>query len=210
LSRPIAALLGIREMAYLMTEDKQILDLFDLSRKTILGMDRMARKLQSISEITSTQHTEDVLDFSLIFGEIWLRLRVLLAEKKNEIISDLDLPRLLVGTPYFVTVILENLIENALLFGYPDTGVIQLSIKELNQTLLLEVKDNGKGIDPKYQAHIFDMYFRAHETSQGNGLGLYVVRKITEKCKGKIEFESQVGVGSAFRVTIPVGYSVQN
>ncbi len=45
--------------------------------------------------------------------------------------------------------------------------------------------DNGQGIDPAYLNRVFEMYFRANEKSKGNGLGLYIVKKMTDKLNGQ-------------------------
>jgi signal transduction histidine kinase len=66
------------------------------------------------------------------------------------------------------------------------------------------VSDNGVGIDANYYDQIFDMFFRANESSQGNGLGLYVVQKAIEQLNGSLSFESEVGKGSSFWVRIPI------
>jgi len=71
------------------------------------------------------------------------------------------------------------------------------------------VKDNGQGIDPAYQSHIFDMYFRANYLSKGNGLGLYIVKKAVEKLEGKIFFESQLGKGTEFKIVLPLRKNVE-
>jgi signal transduction histidine kinase len=69
--------------------------------------------------------------------------------------------------------------------------------------LTIQVSDSGWGIEKEYISHIFDMYFRAHERSKGNGLGLYIVKKITEKLNGTIELQSTVGKGTTVKVFFP-------
>ena len=65
------------------------------------------------------------------------------------------------------------------------------------------VKDNGIGIDRKNIGKIFDMFYRVSETSIGSGLGLYIVKETVDKLSGKINVESEKGVGTTFQLNIP-------
>jgi signal transduction histidine kinase len=65
------------------------------------------------------------------------------------------------------------------------------------------VEDNGQGTKRDLQNHIFKIYFRGTEYSQGNGLGLYVVHTAVEKLKGNIELESVPLEASRFKVFLP-------
>jgi signal transduction histidine kinase len=68
---------------------------------------------------------------------------------------------------------------------------------------VLTFEDNGQGIDELYLQRIFEMYFRANEKSKGNGLGLYIVKKIVDKLRGTVSVKSQFGKGTLITVTLP-------
>jgi len=59
------------------------------------------------------------------------------------------------------------------------------------------------GIDEAYQERIFDMFYRGNEKSDGNGLGLYIVRQAVEKLRGELKFASELGKGSTFMIILP-------
>jgi two-component system, chemotaxis family, sensor kinase Cph1 len=67
------------------------------------------------------------------------------------------------------------------------------------------VRDNGIGIDPRYQAQIFQVFQRLHTQQEypGTGIGLAIVQKAVGKLQGTLRVESQVGAGSTFFVTLP-------
>ena len=65
------------------------------------------------------------------------------------------------------------------------------------------MEDNGLGIDSEYKTKIFQMFFRGSEISQGNGLGLYLVKKAIDKLGGNIEVDSEEGKFTSFSISIP-------
>ena len=65
------------------------------------------------------------------------------------------------------------------------------------------VKDNGIGIPKEHQQKIFDMFYRVSKNSVGSGLGLYIVKEAIDKLNGRIDVESEIGVGTTFNVYLP-------
>ncbi|MCF7954744.1 MAG: HAMP domain-containing histidine kinase, partial [Phycisphaerae bacterium] len=67
------------------------------------------------------------------------------------------------------------------------------------------ISDTGKGISPDIREKIFEPFFTTKGPSQGTGQGLSIVRSVViEKHKGKLELESTVGVGTTFKIYIPI------
>ena len=108
--------------------------------------------------------------------------------------------------PEVVTIVLDNLISNAL--KYTQKGEIKISmrnvIEDQNQFTEIEVKDTGVGISPEFLSRIFENYYQIrneHKVS-GSGIGLSLVKNLTELHQGKILVESKLGEGSAFKFRI--------
>lgn len=80
-------------------------------------------------------------------------------------------------------------------------GVIQVILSEDNANYLIEIKDNGKGIDPSQYENIFTPNFTTK--SSGSGLGLAIVKNIIKNHTGSIRFESKVNVGTSFFLRFP-------
>ena len=103
--------------------------------------------------------------------------------------------------------VLDNLVENAIKYSV-DQVIIDLSIMDTGNGLLISVKDNGFGISASDQKYIFDKYYRSVNRSvrqkTGFGLGLTYVKSIIEAHNGKIEVSSKVGEGSEFRIYMPL------
>ncbi len=100
-----------------------------------------------------------------------------------------------------------NLVSNAIKFT-PIGGKIEVTIKEIDDMVMISVKDNGIGIDKKYIEFIFDRFNQVidsnNEIKGGSGLGLTITKQIIELHKGDIYVESEVGKGSNFIIKLPL------
>ncbi len=119
--------------------------------------------------------------------------------KKNPYIS------LVADVTMFRQIVL-NLISNALKFT--SRGEVDVILSEEDGDFILEVRDTGIGIDPAHHQLIFDKFYRVHQppgtpARQGSGLGLTIVKGLTEAHGGKVVVESALGKGSDFKVILP-------
>ena len=110
--------------------------------------------------------------------------------------------------------LLTNLISNALKYSRPGAQpVVEISATgNPSGAVVISVKDNGIGIDPKYHERIFGLFRRLHarDEFEGTGAGLAICRKIVIAHGGTIAVESEVGSGAIFRVNLPgPNYSVR-
>ncbi len=102
--------------------------------------------------------------------------------------------------------VLENLLNNAVKFS-PAGSDIVVSGVVLEGCFQVTVADNGVGISPEKQEHIFDKFFRVDTSNtalSGFGLGLYLVKRIVEAHRGSICVESTLGQGTKFFFTLPI------
>lgn len=101
--------------------------------------------------------------------------------------------------------VLDNLISNAVKYA-PDSQ-ISIAARPANGVIEVEVRDHGPGIQPEHMAHLFERFYRVPEgnrSTRGTGLGLYICRKIIEAHGGDIGVDSEPGIGTTFRFTIPL------
>ena len=100
-----------------------------------------------------------------------------------------------------------NMVNNAIKYS-PDEKKIVVTTKEKNGQLIFSVKDRGIGISKENLEHIFKRYFRVEDQAmrfQGMGIGLFISNEIIKRHHGKMWTESEIGKGSTFYFSIPVG-----
>ena len=105
-----------------------------------------------------------------------------------------------------ILIMFENLIFNAVSFTEPE-GRISIQAKLLKDKVTFIVSDTGCGIKEEALPYIFDRFYVGRENrSEGSGLGLYIVKLTVDEFGGDISVKSEVGVGTEFRITLPVTY----
>lgn len=111
--------------------------------------------------------------------------------------------------PERIQQVLKNLVDNALRFVPEQTGIIEVSARRDNDSILFSVKDNGIGIPKDKQKDLFKKFYQVDTSLRrktgGTGLGLAICKGIVQAHNGKIWVESEEGKGSTFYFTIPAG-----
>lgn len=102
--------------------------------------------------------------------------------------------------------ILRNLVHNGIRHT-PPGGIVAIVVTEADDHILVQVNDTGSGIAPQDLPHIWDRFYRADAARtvdrHGAGLGLALVKELTEAMNGSVAVESTIGMGSSFSVRLP-------
>ncbi len=147
------------------------------------------------------------LSLQEISAEVLEQWRSIAAQREVDLL--LDSPAEVMGwvNPEACRHILSNLISNALKYTEPE-GWVRVRVRAEAEATLVEVEDNGPGIEPVYHQRIFERFFRADSgrarTSGGSGLGLSIVKHLCQASQARISVHSTPGHGSTFSVRFPV------
>ncbi|MBQ2714971.1 MAG: HAMP domain-containing histidine kinase [Clostridia bacterium] len=136
-----------------------------------------------------------------LFAETVLKFESVIEEKEIEL--DCDFEEIsLYSVKGYVEIVLSNLISNAIKFTNKG-GRVSLSLRG-GERAEITVTDTGCGISREVGARIFDKFYQGDSShhSEGNGLGLALVKKVIDLLGGNISVTSEVGVGSTFKVTL--------
>ena len=137
---------------------------------------------------------EQLCESLLQFEDAW--------EAKNlEIETDIEDDVRIKSDPELLSLVWNNLISNAVKFT-PDGGTIGVSLKTADHAVIVQVRDTGCGMKPETGIHIFEKFYQgdtSHAT-QGNGLGLALVKRVVDILNGEIGVQSVYGEGSTFTV----------
>lgn len=165
----------------------------------------LSSNILMLSKLENQQIITDKTSFSL---DEQIRNCILLLEKQwtaKDISFDIDMQEIQYTTnAEMLSQVWVNIIGNAIKFS-PEGSSIRVKLFKEGDVITAEITDRGIGMDQQTISHIFERFYqgdRAH-ASDGNGLGLPLVKRIVELCNGNIRVESQYGKGTNFIVTLP-------
>jgi signal transduction histidine kinase len=205
---PIATLTGLANLGNLESTDQPAVhELFERIGITADKMDKMIQKLYAVSYLNAKILDLQAVDFSLLVRKaqqnlepIWSELHAtcdVRVQGTLEAVSDSEV----------VEIIMENILENSLHFRVEARSpVINVEIESRYNFIEIRIQDNGTGILPKHIDKAFEMFFRGSEQSNGNGLGLYLVKKAVSRLHGQVRITSEVGAYTCLTLTLPKDY----
>ena len=149
----------------------------------------------------------EALDLSALTEETLHTLRPAADKAGVTLLTDIAPEVRLNGDRTKLTQVIYNLTDNAVKYT-PEGGEIRVSLSLQGHSAVLSVSDNGIGIPPEEQPHIFDRFYRVDKARSratgGTGLGLSIVRQLVQLHGGTVALTSEPGKGSTFTVTLPL------
>ena len=181
----------------------------EYTRIIVAESERLANMSANVLLLTKLENQQIIANRQKYALDEQIRSCILLLEKqwadKNlDLRLELD-PLTYVGDEEMMSHVWLNLLSNAVKFS-PEGGELALSCMQVQDFIVVQVQDQGIGMDEITQARVFEKFYQgdtAHAT-EGNGLGLPLARRIVELCGGKIAVQSAPGQGTTFSVYLPV------
>ena len=203
LKAPISNIEGLITALFLELEDDNP-ELNKIRDMTTVSIMKFKSTLNDLTEISKVQkdNSDDVQNVNLVnlIDEVKEDIQTLIENSKAKININLEVQELNFSSKNMRS-ILYNLISNAIKYSSPERKpIVNVTTKIIPNYTLLSVSDNGLGINPAYKSKLFGMFKRLHDHVEGSGIGLYIVKRIIENNGGKIEVESELNVGTTFKV----------
>lgn len=175
-------------------------------RLLVKGVDRMRVLIQDLlhySQVGQRPSSSEPVRLSAVLDMTLENLRELIAQTGADIKAD-ELP-VVTGDKAQLGHVFQNLISNGLKYRRKEvTPRVHIAASREDTDWVIQIEDNGIGIDRRHWDSIFAPFKRLHSQEiAGTGIGLAVCRRIVEAHGGRIWVESQVGEGSTFRFTLP-------
>ncbi len=161
----------------------------------MLKLNRLENQ-QIYPKATKYDLSEQLCECLLQFEDVWER-------RKIEIDTELEDGIMVTADQELLTLVWNNLLSNAFKFT-ENGGTVSLKLTTTEQYAVVTVADTGCGMSPEVGAHIFDKFYQgdtSHAT-EGNGLGLALVKRVIDIMQGEIRVDSVPGKGTAFSVVI--------
>ena len=211
LKAPLNAIEGYLKMAKEHQLGDKIEDydqIFDRSLERIKGMRNLILDLLDLTKVTSGKAKRELVEVNL--GQIALMamdtMRPYSIQRDVEVILHDPHNIIFCADPDEMEIIFNNLLSNAIKYN-KDGGKVDCTIAESNEKIMITVQDTGIGMTDAEMEKLFQDFVRIKNEKTknitGSGLGLSIVKKLTENYKGKIEVSSLPDKGSIFVVTLP-------
>lgn len=210
LKQPLSVMNGYIELMLMQQAvTQQGMNSVSMIRKAMQNMRQLIDDLLDLAKIESGIRLDlQPLRIDQIIQECTEQVKPAAQSKAMTIVQQLaeDLPAVM-GDRSRLRQVLVNLIGNGVKYT-PAEGWVKVSAEVRGNSIRIAIQDNGMGISPEDQIHIFERFYRVRrpETDgiEGTGLGLAIVKSLVEAHKGQIGVESRLGEGSTFYMTLPI------
>ncbi len=174
---------------------------------------RMHAQVENVLRISKLEKREldinkENIDVHNIIEDAIEHVHLIIEDRQGKITTSLKATRtsVLANDVHFTNVMV-NILDNAIKYS-PQTPIVEVSTENLNDFIIIKVKDFGAGMSKVAQKRIFEKFYREHtgdvHNVKGHGLGLAYVKRIIEDHNGQISVDSEKGKGSTFTIKLPL------
>ncbi len=205
LRSPLMSILGLINLLETEQKSNELEYYLNMIRDTISRLDKIIHDIIDYSRNSRSDIIYENVDFEC-FIEYAIQSNSYL-ENFDKIKFSLDVKN---SVSFFsdkkrIQIIFNNLISNCIRFHdfEQDEPFVKVSVKTSPVNAIITISDNGSGIHEKHIPKVYEMFYRATEKSTGSGIGLYIVKEIIEKLRGKIKIKSEPDKGTTFIIELP-------
>ena len=203
LRAPISSILGLVNIAKADNAVENMLACMDQIEKSAQTQDEFIKDIIELTKNARVKPKRQKVNFKKIVDETFDYLKHSMNSEPSKPKLHLDQKKDFYSDINRMKVIFNNIISNSIKYSDPKNTEIDINVEVLNGHAKINIHDNGKGIDKKYQNDVFKMFYRATDKNAGSGLGLYIVKETIEKLKGNISLESEINKGTTLKMKLP-------
>lgn len=184
----------------------------DYLKRAERSIDRLIHIIDDLETITQLESGElhldlDTFDIASLCKDLYGALELIAAKRniKLELAKKYDKPIYVYADKFRIRQVLVNLITNSIKYGN-DNGTTTVSLSYLDNDVIIEVKDNGMGIEKRHLPRVFERFYRIDKGRSreqgGTGLGLAIVKHIIDAHQKSIKVESEIQKGTTFTFSL--------
>ena len=203
LRSPLASVMGILNLAKMEQSVEDPNGYLGMIETCVNKMDTFIQKIIEYYKSIRVEEENTKIDFNVLLDE---SIKLVKMQKPGiEYILNIDQQADFINDSFRVSVIVDNLISNAVKYQKPaeKNPKIEISVLTTNEKATIKIEDNGIGILDQHLNSIFKMFFRSNHSVNGLGIGLYIVKEALTRIGGDISVHSTYGGGTAFTLEIP-------
>jgi signal transduction histidine kinase len=203
LRSPLASVMGILNLANMENSVDDPNGYLQMIEICVNKMDTFIQKIIEYYKSIRVEEEYDRINFQDLLNE---SVKLFRMQKPDiEYIIDIEQPVDFINDAFRMSVIIDNLISNAVKYQKPQepNPRIEISVKTDREKAYIKIEDNGIGILDQHLNNIFKMFFRSTNSVNGLGIGLYIVKEALNRIGGDISVQSHYGYGTSFHLEIP-------
>jgi signal transduction histidine kinase len=199
----LSSILGLINLANLTKDPEELNQIMKMIEGRVHAQDKFIREIIDYSRNARTEIVTETIVLKPLVEEVIESLKFDTLAYKIEFKINVNEGVVLVSDKIRLTVILSNLIGNAIKYHDFRKSNPFIEVGYNTDQNFLYVSDNGTGIMPEHQDKVFNMFYRGSDRVTGSGLGLFITKEAVSKLGGSIELKSEYGEGSRFIVRLP-------
>ena len=203
LRSPLASVMGILNLAHMENSVDDPNGYLGMIETCVNKMDLFIQKIIEYYKSIRVEDEHTKIDFNVLLDE---SIKMFKMQKPDvEYVLDIEQPTQFVNDAFRMSVIIDNLISNAVKYQKPNekNPKVEISVKTDSEKASIKIEDNGVGILDQHLNSIFKMFFRSSNSVNGLGIGLYIVKEALNRIGGEISVQSNYGRGTTFYLQIP-------
>ena len=203
LRSPLASVMGILNLAKMENSVQDPNGYLGMIETCVNKMDTFIQKIIEYYKSIRVEEDFSKIDFSLLLDE---SIQLFKMQRPDiDYTINVDQPGDFVNDAFRMSVIIDNLISNAVKYQKPSepNPRVEVTVKTDDKKATIKIEDNGVGILDNHLNNIFKMFFRSNNSVNGLGIGLYIVKEALSRIGGDISVHSTHGEGTSFYLEIP-------